>query len=343
VLPPGRIAGAASDEPRGGRQRGRQVQAVITRAEAEALGIPLREATAAEEAAVLVPPSRPEGPYRGVVKSDAFGVDLWEAVFTLPSGQEVSGGEYESPREAAHAYDALARMYGRTCGPVETNFEFDPYTAWVPPDEVLTTGQTATLPGVPLTVEEVLEACRVERGIDVRAVPLAGRSDIADALVFVTGRSVPHMRKIADTVARALRKRALPNITEPGVENREGDDWMVVDCGNLIVNVMDAETREVFALEAFYESMKIGTDPYAGMTYDTWLEANPVPEKWLRRLERDEAELAARGGRVAGLPPQEGRGASSSGPGRGGAYSFPASHRAKIKTKPEMKTAARRS
>jgi ribosomal silencing factor RsfS len=46
-----------------------------------------------------------------------------------------------------------------------------------------------------------------ERGIDVRAVPLAGRSDLADALVFVTGRALPHMRKMADTVARAVRKR----------------------------------------------------------------------------------------------------------------------------------------
>lgn len=43
---------------------------------------------------------------------------------------------------------------------------------------------------------------------------------------------------------------------------------MVVDCGNIIVNVMDAEAREVFALESFYEGMTAGEDPYAGMSYD---------------------------------------------------------------------------
>jgi hypothetical protein len=71
------------------------------------------------------------------------------------------------------------------------------------------------------------------------------------------------------------------------------DDWMVVDCGNIIVNVMDQEAREVFDLESFYEGMKEGVDPYAGMTYDEWLEKNPIHAKWLERLQRDEDELDA--------------------------------------------------
>ena len=69
------------------------------------------------------------------------------------------------------------------------------------------------------------------------------------------------------------------------------DDWMVVDAGNIIVNIMDAEAREVFDLENFYSNMKLGEDPYAGMTYDEWLEKNPIPEKWLKRLEKDEMEM----------------------------------------------------
>ena len=37
----------------------------------------------------------------------------------------------------------------------------------------------------------------------------------------------------------------------------------------------------------------MGEDPYAGLTYDEWLERNPIPEKWLARLERDEVEMEA--------------------------------------------------
>jgi ribosome-associated protein len=239
--------------------------------------------------------------FSGVVRG--AGTLLWEAVLEH-NGREVSGGEYDSEEAAARAHDALARMYLGE-GAV-TNFPLDPYTTWVPPEEVLNTGQVATLPGVPLTVEELTAALSQERGVDVRVVPLAGRSDLAEHMIFVTGHSTSHMRRMADMVCRAQRKRAAPGAqAEVSVEGRDMDDWMVVDCGNIIVNVMDAVARECFALEGFYEKMELGKDPYEGQTFDQWLAANPVPDKWLARLERDEAELEAKQ-RVRAPPPAEG-------------------------------------
>jgi hypothetical protein len=67
-----------------------------------------------------------------------------------------------------------------------------------------------------------------------------------------------------------------------------------------------AEAREVFDLENFYNNMKIGEDPYSGMTYDEWLEKNPIPEKWLKRLEKDELEMEAQQ-RVSAPPLQSER------------------------------------
>lgn len=72
----------------------------------------------------------------------------------------------------------------------------------------------------------------------------------------------------------------------------------------------------MFALENFYEGMREGEDPYAGMSYDVssrnrvairptvhpttamcamqeWLAANPVHPKWIARLQRDDDELHA--------------------------------------------------
>lgn len=108
-------------------------------------------------------------------------------------------------------------------------------------------------------------------------------------MIIVTGRSVPHMRKMADTVVAAvcivvlvgllvwgcsclrpplpsclpqqracwllprrslclleqLRSRKLrPSGNFPQVEGRECDDWMVVDGGNVIVNVFDEGTAQ---------------------------------------------------------------------------------------------------
>ena len=40
-------------------------------------------------------------------------------------------------------------------------------------------------------------------------------------------------------------------------------------------------------------SSSAGEDPDAGLTYEEWLQKHPIPEKWLKRLERDEEELEA--------------------------------------------------
>ena len=303
------------------------------------------------------------------------------------SAREISGGEYEDEAEAARAYDALARMY--LGAGARTNFARDAFSAWLPPEppvadaaaaaegggddaaaaaagaaastsaapapaaSAAAAGLIETRVGVPLTAAEIAAALERERGVDVRVVSLAGRSDLADALVFVTGRSVPHMRRMADMVARALRRRRLPGV-DAGVEARDMDDWMVrrrmhsacarararssrelarthaptltspalsrraqvVDCGNVIVSVMDAEAREVFALEKYWEGMVLGQDPHAGLTFDQWLRDNPVPERWNARLERDEVELRARG-TMAAAPPQGGSAAAAAGMGAG--------------------------
>lgn len=265
---------------------------VITSAEAEKLGLPvldIGEDVDDAKAPIVGGELSYSARFKGVIR-EGVGAVLWEAVYTTADGRAVSGGEYESEEDAARAHDALARMYDGA--KAVTNFPFDAYASWVPPEEVVSTGQIETRVGAFLTESEIQSALKAEKGIDVRVVPLAGRSDIADSLVFVTGRSVPHMRKMADTIARAVRKRALPGV-DGAVEARDMDDWMVIDAGSIIVNVMAADVRAALDLEAFYEKMELGKDPYAGMTYDAWLEANPIPDAWLQRLERDERELSA--------------------------------------------------
>lgn len=287
-------------------------QQIMKMEDAVALGLPIFDVETDDEgessfvfgdpSSYAVPLIDKSSKYKGVIR-EGLGAVMWEAVIVV-NGKQISGGEYESEEDAAKAYDALARMY--LGADAELNFPIDPYLEWVPPEEVVHTGQLETKIGVLFTPEELAAALEQERGIDVRVLPLEGRSDLADFLVFATGRSTTHMRKMADMVARGVRKRHLMGC-DGQVENRTGDDWMVVDCGNIIVNIMDAESREVFDLEKFYEDMKLGVDPYAGMSYDEWLEANPVPEKWLLRLERDEFEMEQEQ-RVDAAPPLEGFG-----------------------------------
>jgi ribosome silencing factor RsfS/YbeB/iojap len=233
-------------------------------------------------------PRRASSKYIGIIQ-EGVGATLWEAVISLPSNKEISGGEFETEEEAAKAYDALARMYlGETA---KTNFPLDPYTSWLPPETIFSTPQIAVKPGELLTLQEITNALTIERGKNLKVIDLQGKSELAQHLVLVTGTSVAHMRRLADTIARALRKRNIPGVRAI-VEAREMDDWMVVDCNNIIVSIMDDDAREVFDLEGLYEKLSNGNDPYQGMTYEQWLIANPVPEKWLARLAKDEEDIA---------------------------------------------------
>lgn len=278
----------------------------------------------------------PSPSYRGVVfvpdsyNTTTKSLGVWEAVITLPAKpseapQEISGGDYDTPEEAAKAYDALALMYLGPDAAANLNFPLDPAASWVPPEEATfaaARGVIEAKPGVPLTVPEITASLKAEGGIDINVIDLAGKSDLAEHMVFVTGRDARHMGQMADTLSRALRKRKLKGI-DPTVEARDLDDWMIVDCGNIIVNVMDADARECFDLEAMYERMVDGEDPeMQGLTYEEWLEKNPIPEKWLKRLEKDEEEIEAaarvKTGRNAPPPKWTSNRSNSSGSGEAG-------------------------
>lgn len=136
---------------------------------------------------------------------ETAGPVVYEAVVATGHG-EVSGGEYESAEEAARAYDAVAIMYGLEAGAL--NFDRESYSTWSPDDfqQYKEDTHIESKPGVPLTVDEITRLLEAERGVDVVAMDLEGKSDLADYMVWVTGRSVPHMRKLGRLLVRAVRR-----------------------------------------------------------------------------------------------------------------------------------------
>ena len=249
------------------------------------------QAEAAAEA-----PQRPVKKYRGVMYDRDTGE--FEAVLGRPDGTEVSGGTYATAEEAARGYDALARMYG---GPdVQVNFEApSQYAEWVPPTVHERAAAIPVKAGEPLSPEDIVQGLTALHGEDVQHVDVTERWEMGAAmgvrhLIFATGRSVAHMRRMADAVVRALHLRGLtpPSAVQQwAVENRDGDDWMVVDTGAVVVNVMDEVTRRAFDLERMYKNMQWGEGAPHAEDPQAWLADNPLPDEWVRRLESDEAEF----------------------------------------------------
>ncbi len=77
-------------------------------------------------------------------------------------------------------------------------------------------------------------------------IDVAEKSSFADFLVLANGRNQRQVASLADDVEDALAKEG---ITPKGVEGRGNTGWLLLDMGDIIVNIFDKEMREKYNIE----------------------------------------------------------------------------------------------
>lgn len=87
------------------------------------------------------------------------------------------------------------------------------------------------------------------KGQDIITLDVRGKSGITDCMVICTGISSRHVMSIADHVVQASRAAGLMPL---GVEGKNAVDWIVVDLGDVIVHVMQEESRRLYELEKLW-------------------------------------------------------------------------------------------
>lgn len=87
------------------------------------------------------------------------------------------------------------------------------------------------------------------KGQDIVAVNVQGKSSITDCMIICTGTSTRHVASIADHVVQQSRAAGLKPIS---VDSKISTDWVVVDLGDVIVHVMQEESRRLYELEKLW-------------------------------------------------------------------------------------------
>ena len=87
------------------------------------------------------------------------------------------------------------------------------------------------------------------KGQDIITIDVHGNSSITDCLITCTGPSTRHVMSIADHVVQESRAAGLLPM---GVEGENVADWIVVDLGDVIVHVMQEESRRLYELEKLW-------------------------------------------------------------------------------------------
>ena len=86
---------------------------------------------------------------------------------------------------------------------------------------------------------------------DTITIDLRGKSTIAEYMVVTTGRVNRHVAAIAENVSKGLGEKGIKNIHVEGLQNA---DWVLMDCGDVIVHVFRPEVREFYNLEKMWKS-----------------------------------------------------------------------------------------
>ena len=85
---------------------------------------------------------------------------------------------------------------------------------------------------------------------DIKVIELADDNTIADYMVIASGTSSRHVKSIAILLIKALKERNTPPI---GIEGEDVSEWVLVDCGDVVVHVMQPTTRDYYQLEKLWE------------------------------------------------------------------------------------------
>lgn len=87
------------------------------------------------------------------------------------------------------------------------------------------------------------------KGQDIITIDVSKTSSITDCMIICTGTSSRHVSSIADHVVQSARKVGLMAL---GLEGETTGDWVVVDFDDVIVHVLQEDSRRLYELEKLW-------------------------------------------------------------------------------------------
>ncbi len=87
------------------------------------------------------------------------------------------------------------------------------------------------------------------KGRQVTVMDVTGLTPCMDALVVVTASSARHARSLADGVLERSREN---NYEYLRMEGYQTGQWILVDCNDVVIHIFQAESRELYRLEALW-------------------------------------------------------------------------------------------
>jgi ribosome-associated protein len=112
----------------------------------------------------------------------------------------------------------------------------------------------------------VVDAARSKKAFRIRLVDVKDIASFTDTFAFMSGGSDRQNRAIAEAIEDMLKLTGEHPISREGEAN---GNWVLLDYGNLVVHVMDEETRRHYNLEGLWNT---------GRELELPVETHPEPD-----------------------------------------------------------------
>lgn len=102
--------------------------------------------------------------------------------------------------------------------------------------------------------KELAEVLSQRKASDVVLIDIAEKSSFADYFTNCTASSERQLGALQESVDEKAYELGLE---QKGLEGKSGNSWILVDYGDIIVNIFTAEMRERYALDKIWGDCKI--------------------------------------------------------------------------------------
>lgn len=99
-------------------------------------------------------------------------------------------------------------------------------------------------------VKLVIAALEDVKAKDIVTIDVRGKTSITDFMIIASGSSARQVKALAENVIDKAKEQGVRPV---GSEGLDGGEWALIDLNDVVVHVMQVETREHYDLERLWQ------------------------------------------------------------------------------------------
>ena len=101
-----------------------------------------------------------------------------------------------------------------------------------------------------LLKEFIIATLEDNKAEDIISIDVKNKTSVTDNMIIVSGRSLRHVKAIADNLVKELKKNKIKPI---GIEGYTISEWILLDYGDFLIHVMHPDKRNFYSLEKLWD------------------------------------------------------------------------------------------